>query len=168
MKRFVWILLGCLSPGFIASGEELGRLFFTPAERANLDHLRRLGKPPGKSMKTGAKAGTKAEPGVSVAVSMGGYVKRSDGEATIWVNGQPLQEETSTKDVEVGKLGESNQVRLKLSGSGHVVSLKAGQRYDPVSGKILNDLWGLPMDKNSFLSKPIPMETSEPNARRTK
>jgi hypothetical protein len=56
---------------------ELGTLFHTPEERARLDRLRR------------------GEPDVvhtarSVPHVITGYVKRSDGRATIWIDGRPL------------------------------------------------------------------------------
>ncbi len=161
MKRWGWVLLGCLLPAFAASGEELGRLFFTPAERADLERQRRLGKPPEKTVANGTKALIPAKPGDSAIVRVGGYVQRGDGRATIWVNGQPVQEKTTTKEVEVVELrGDSNQVRLRISGIGQVISLKAGQSYDPGSGKILNSLRNLPMDKDLLPSKVISTEIS--------
>ena len=63
-----------------AGAESLGRLFFTPKERAALDR---------------GKAGQPAElvearPGEPKrSAEMNGYVKRSDGRATVWMDGEP-------------------------------------------------------------------------------
>ena len=61
-----------------AQAAELGTLFFTPAEREEMDRQRR-GEP--------AAAAAPREPG-SHAVT--GYVKRSDGRATVWIDGRPV------------------------------------------------------------------------------
>jgi hypothetical protein len=60
-----------------AAADELGTLFHTPEERARLDRMRR-GEP---ELVHGARAGPHV---------ITGYVKRSDGRATIWIDGRPL------------------------------------------------------------------------------
>ena len=57
---------------------DLGTLFTTPEERARLDRLRR-----GEPIQAGTRfAGQRA---------VTGYVKRSDGRSTVWIDGVPLQ-----------------------------------------------------------------------------
>jgi len=65
--------------GSAARAAELGTLFFTPAEREDLDRLRR-GEPSEGAMAPmqGARAIT-------------GYVKRSDGRSTVWIDGRPVR-----------------------------------------------------------------------------
>lgn len=63
----------------IASAAELGTLFNTPEERDRLDRLRR-GEPPVAA----ASHGTSRTPEVT------GYVKRSDGRNTVWIDGVPV------------------------------------------------------------------------------
>jgi hypothetical protein len=60
--------------------ESLGTLFLTPAERARLDGLRR---------------GDTAIPGAASAASqrdhaLTGYVQRSDGRTTVWIDGRAV------------------------------------------------------------------------------
>ena len=63
-----------------ASAEvDLGTLFTSPQERARLDRLRR-----GEPVQT-ATAGPTGQRAVT------GYVKRSDGRSTVWIDGVPLQ-----------------------------------------------------------------------------
>ena len=59
-----------------ASAANLGTLFFTPEERARLDKQRR-GEPE-------VPAATPGKPEVT------GFVRRSDGRNTVWINGVPL------------------------------------------------------------------------------
>ena len=72
------------------------------------------------------------------AVSLQGYIRRNDGkDGTVWVNNQALQENSRNKEVAVGKLSESsNRVPIKLSGNGKYLNLKAGQVYDPQTGRV--------------------------------
>lgn len=75
--RFLAALLIATSTA-AAAAVDLGTLFTTPEERARLDRLRR-GEPVIESRgATGQRAVT-------------GYVKRSDGRNTVWIDGVPLQ-----------------------------------------------------------------------------
>lgn len=115
---------------------EMGRLFFTPAERARLDELRASAKSVEIVDTLGVEAPAEVAPPSDVSVQ--GYVKRGDGKkSTVWVNGQPVQENSSGAGVEVGKIQSgSNQIPLMLPGSGKSVQLKAGQKFNFQSGEI--------------------------------
>lgn len=129
--RIIFILFA-LSLNFLWSGiakgeESFGRLFTTPAERANLDYLRKTTQLP--KIVADQPAEVAAAPAVASPVSVQGYVKRSDGKkSTVWVNNAPMQEGSGSTGVSVGKLGrDGNQVPIKLSTTGKNLSLKAGQ-----------------------------------------
>ena len=121
------------------AAEPMGRLFTSPAERSNLDYLRKTKK---------LNAPIKAEAPIDApeaapivlpeAVNLQGYVKRNDGkQGTIWVNDKALQENSGNKDVQVGRLSEnSNRVPIKLTGNGKHLNLKAGQVYDPETNRV--------------------------------
>jgi hypothetical protein len=83
------------APAVATNGEplDLGTLFTTPDERARLDRLRR-GEPVQTAHFTGQRAVT-------------GYVKRSDGRSTVWIDGVPLQVATP----KAGPLLEPGAVR---------------------------------------------------------
>ena len=77
------------------AAEPMGRLFTSPAERSNLDYLRKTKK---------LNAPIKAEAPIDApeaapivlpeAVNLQGYVKRNDGkQGTIWVNDQGIARE---------------------------------------------------------------------------
>jgi hypothetical protein len=66
------------SLGLAASAaEDLGTLFFTPQERAALDRMRR-GEPESPSVARMARH------------SVTGFVRRSDGRNTVWIDGAPI------------------------------------------------------------------------------
>ena len=125
-----------LMPGTAIGAESFGRLFTTPAERANLDYLRKTTQLP--KIVANQPAETEAVPAVQSPVSIEGYVKRGDGKkGTVWVNNAPIQEGSDSGGVAVGKLRrDGNQVQLKLPASGKNLSLKAGQVYDPETDSV--------------------------------
>lgn len=72
-----------LSLACAAADVPLGRLFHTPEERARLDRLRR-----------GETHEASAAPAATSAGEVTGFVKRSDGRNTVWIDGQPLPART--------------------------------------------------------------------------
>lgn len=147
-----WLVpLVMMLPAYAQAEDRLGRLFMTPVERSNLDYLRKSSKPPEKILPAGEE-GQAAEVTEDAAaalpppvVTVQGFVKRSDGRGTVWVNHQPVQEKTTTGDFAVGKLApRDNRVEVKVKGSNKPVSLKAGQSYDPASGMVVDNPRQLP------------------------
>lgn len=78
---------------------ELGTLFNSPEERARLDRLRR-GEPATQARPRGASEVT-------------GFVKRSDGRSTVWIDGVPMQVATPR----AGPLLDPRAVNSQGSGS---------------------------------------------------
>lgn len=163
MKRLLLIVMLLVPFGGHAE-DRLGRLFLTPAERNNLDYLRKTSRPPEKVLPTEAAVeGDVADSAPSAPpaiVTVQGYVKRSDGKGTVWVNRRPVQEKTTHGEISVGKLGgRDNRVQLKVPGSDKVINLKAGQTYDPVSGMIVDNPDQLPETQAS----PLPPQDKSAN-----
>ncbi len=75
MKLPILALLLCLAPPAAAG---LGRLFYTPAQRATLEDARQ---------RNIVHAATPSAPGGAIVYN--GVVQRSDGRTTQWVDGQP-------------------------------------------------------------------------------
>jgi hypothetical protein len=133
MRTWLAILL-CFSAG-LAVADDLGRLFTTPAQRAQLDaqrqHLRAL---PEKMPEQGVDA--VVEPTSAAPISVQGYVRRSDGKpGTVWVNQQAMQENRAAGTMIVEE-GKNRRVEIRLPGTGQSVRLKAGQVYKPESNSI--------------------------------
>jgi hypothetical protein len=142
MKYFILllILVGQLAFGqFATAAEPIGRLFTSPAERSNLDHLRQTRKLNAPVKIDAPDIVLEAAPVLLPReVNLQGYVKRNDGkQGTVWVNDEAMQENSSSKGVQVGRLPEdSNRVPMKLSGNGKRLNLKAGQVYDPETNRV--------------------------------
>ena len=132
-------LLLLMNMHFTYSAEGFGRLFTTNTNRAELNYLRQTKKlskiVPGV---VSDQPTTIAPVVLPDAISMQGYVKRSDGKkSTIWLNNQAVQENESLSDVRVGKLSKNgNQVPLRLPANGKNFSLKAGQVYNPTDNSV--------------------------------
>jgi len=141
MSRWLILLLSLPLSAVAAEPAQLGRLFLSPGERAALDVVRQNSRPPERIITPGADGEDEevvdAPAAALPVVTVHGYVKRSDGKGTVWINGQPVQEKSATKNVEIGRLqGGANEVQVKLPSTGQTVKLKAGQSYDPASGKV--------------------------------
>jgi hypothetical protein len=141
MKAFLLLLVlssQCLMAQPLIAAETLGRLFSTPDERAQLDHLRELQK--NKPVETIVEATVIESKPVELpnAINVQGYVKRSDGkDGTVWINGEALQENTGNQDVQVGDLTKnSNTIPIRIPANGKRLSLKAGQVYDPENNRV--------------------------------
>lgn len=104
-------LLGSTS----VSAQELGRLFFTPQQRAELDRLRQSNA-------------TEMQTVVESAVTVNGQVTRSSGKTTTWINGVPQDDTHGSR--------EPGRVRLDTG------ALKVGQTLDRVRGEVQDGLKG--------------------------
>ena len=134
MRLVVMLMLVMMSRSGMAA-ESIGRLFMTPAERANLDLVRQNSNPVNLKQEESIPETVIKEPD---SISIQGYVKRSDGKkSTVWINNTPMQEDQGNTDVQVGKLGKSaNQVQITLPASGRSMNLKPGQTYDSATDSV--------------------------------
>ena len=113
-----------------ACAAELGRVFFTPEQRAAMDDVRK------KNIKGGA-AGREEQPPATMPqnVSVNGVIRRSDGKNTIWLNNRVIGEKQAGGiNAAVGKT--DGRVRLSVPESGRSVDLKVGQTVEITSGTV--------------------------------
>jgi hypothetical protein len=114
----VFGLLVCLP----VRAQDLGRLFFTPEQRAALD-ARRKARVPDKPA---------AAPFVfSPTTRLDGYVRRSDGRSTVWVNGASVDDAAPQAD---------GRVSVGVGDSRARVRLKPGEILDRSSGEVTDGL----------------------------
>jgi hypothetical protein len=115
-----------------APAAELGRLFFTPAQRAALDGARK--------QNIRAEVGNDSEqPAAPVPqhVSVSGLVQRSDGKSTVWVNSRALTEQQQAGGGFIVTPDRKEQrVKLTVPESGRSVDLKVGQTVEVLSGTV--------------------------------
>lgn len=97
----------CMIGVIISSGghaETMGRLFYTPQQRAQLDYnFARLARPDDDS---------------GNALTLNGIVQRHGGKRTAWINGAPQQvgtsDERTPESVAVAVPGQNRSVKLKV------------------------------------------------------
>jgi hypothetical protein len=121
---FFFVCLLLATPAVEA--QELGRLFFTPEQRASLD-ARRKARVPDKP---------NAPTVVSPTTRLDGYVQRSGGPNTVWVNGESLLE-TSPEAPRIGTTRrDDGRVSVPVGESGARVGLRPGETLDRGSGEV--------------------------------
>ncbi|MGI9341934.1 MAG: hypothetical protein ACR2QV_03750 [Gammaproteobacteria bacterium] len=147
---FALLCFALASPHVAAADRyDIGRLFMTPAQRAELDAQRQ--RSPGADI----TVATPRPDAVALRddIRLNGIVRRSSGPATIWVNGRALDQESADLagiDVRHG-LDAGNRVTLSLD-NGRALALKPGQSWLSDTDQIV--------DCTSCAPRPDP----EPNA----
>jgi hypothetical protein len=112
-----------------------GRLFFTPAQRDQLDAGRREAIA-NRNRPAPSKAAPVPKAPPPQVVTLHGVVKRSDGEATtVWVNGKPVSSHFEEADIGAGTIARDS-VGFNVPGSKRRVRLKVGQSLEAMSGTI--------------------------------
>jgi hypothetical protein len=104
-----------LGPARPAAADELGRLFFTPQQRQELDRRR-------------ASNIQEKEVVIESSVTVNGHVAQSSGKTTTWVNGVPQYDTHSSRD----------PARVHLQDG----TLKIGQTLDRARGEVKDNLQG--------------------------
>jgi hypothetical protein len=118
MKRLCMIALLLIPTASVS--QEVGRLFFTPEQRAALDARRRARVPDKPAAVVVASPTTKLD----------GYVKRSGGPSTVWVNGEPLPEGAG----DAPRIGP--RVSISVGEGGRRAALRPGEAIDRGTGEV--------------------------------
>jgi len=146
-------VLVLLAPMPSHAAETLGRLFFTPEQRAQLDTLR---------IRKVVSAQTKDEPPPEF-VTYNGIIRRTDGKTTVWVNNKALSE-TELRDQPAigGRISRDGQILLGVSQTGAAgqLQLKVGQSAELLSGRV-NEPFSAP--PATSVAKPQPKPGTESN-----
>lgn len=116
------------------AGQPIGRLFFTPGERAQLDMARIQRKPPPEAV---AAAAAPEAPPLPQTVTYGGIVRRSDGKAMLWINNRLVEEKEALKGLNLkGKVRPDGAVTLQVPQTGGSINVKVGQSVELQTGKV--------------------------------
>jgi hypothetical protein len=104
------------------AAEDLGRLFFTPQQRQELDRRREA-----NVMESGTTT-------VESTMTVNGHVARSSGKTTTWINGVPQYDGPRSRD----------PARVTVGGSEGEppVEVKIGQTLDKTRGEVKDGLGG--------------------------
>ena len=118
-----------------AASADLGRLFFTPTQRAAMAEARR--RPQAAVAESQAQEPPQQPP--SGYVTLNGIVRRSDGTTTIWLNNKQVRDRKSEDGVLVrpARAGAApGSVTVQIPQTGRVVDIRVGQQLDIDSGKV--------------------------------
>lgn len=124
MSRFGFLVLAALLSA-PCGAQELGRLFFSPAERAALDALRRAGA-----------VAPEAAP-APAPMRIDGYVLRTEGRPIVWVNGSAASAGPRHEAMRVTP-GADHPGEVAVSGRVDRSSrrVKVGSTLDAASGEV--------------------------------
>jgi len=119
-----------------AAGAELGRMFFTPAQRATLDAARKQNV----RVEIGNEDNDRAPTPASTAptpqtVRLNGLIQRSDGKNTVWLNNKPVTGPASGS-LNISTSRNDTRVKLQAPDGGRSMDLKVGQSAEILSGTI--------------------------------
>jgi hypothetical protein len=142
MSRAAALLLGAVLAAAAApcAAEELGRLFFTPEQRSALD-ARRKARMPDRPAATAVAAPT---------MRLDGYVKRSGGKSTVWLNREAL-DEGAPESPRIPR-GADDRVSLPVGESRERIHMKPGETLDRGNGEV-RDVLG---DGEIKIRRPVP------------
>jgi hypothetical protein len=132
--RPTWLIVLALaapSPCW-AADEPLGRLFFSPAQRAQLEEARRRNI---RAEELASQAASRPKAPRSRHVTVNGLIMRNDGASMIWVNGKPVESRTAD-GLRVSPTASREAVVLRDAEKGRALRLKVGQRANLLTGAI--------------------------------
>jgi hypothetical protein len=126
MRQAAALLLACalLAPRAVIA-QELGRLFFTPEQRAALD-ARRKARLPDKPAALAPSPTTRVD----------GSVQRSSGRSTIWIDGAAVPDGTQPEGLRVRRGGDPSRVGVSVGEGGRRIEMRVGETLDRASGEV--------------------------------
>ena len=135
MKTAIWLAASLLMlPS--AVNAELGRLFFTQAQRNALDMARKqnirleIGNEETERQQNGANAAPLPQ-----TVRLNGMIQRSDGNNTVWLNNKPITGQNAA-GMSFSTNRNESRVKLQLPDGGRSMDLKVGQTAEINSGTV--------------------------------
>jgi hypothetical protein len=121
-----------LAPHAARAEPGIGRLFYTPAERAALEDARRHNF---RAEQLAAEASKRPAAPRARDVTVTGVVLRSDGESFAWVNGKSVEGRTDD-GLRVRHTAQPNKVLVYDPDKGRMVQIKVGQRANLLTGRV--------------------------------
>lgn len=140
IERLVSLFSCLLFATSALSAEPVGRLFFSPLERAELDRARSEKDKPAPPVRIEAPPPTAPLPATQT-VSYAGIVRRSDGRAMLWVNNRIVDEKEALAGLNLrGYVRADGAVVLESHEAGKAAEVKVGQALDVQAGRIIEGM----------------------------
>ncbi len=151
MRAFVAMLL-VFQVGAAPAADTLGRLFFTPEQRAQLDKLRKQ-RPQASAAETEKPVEEAPAPAL---VTYSGVVRKAGAPATIWINNRPVYEQARQARGEPrARLHEDGSATVTVPQQG-TVKLKVGQMAEIGSGRVAENYARGPTEPPAVETPPPP------------
>lgn len=125
MRLAPFALLFALLGAGPAAAQELGRLFFTPEQRAALD-ARRAARLPDKPAAVAESPTTRVD----------GYVKRSSGKSTVWVDGEAMPDGLQLEGLRVQRGNDPTRVTVTIGEDRRRIEMRVGETLDRSTGEV--------------------------------
>ncbi|MGH8727817.1 MAG: hypothetical protein ACREV9_06600 [Burkholderiales bacterium] len=138
MRIFLFLLAITVGTPLFAA-EPIGRLFFTPEQRALLDNARQQKIKVGEEPEPAAVAAVEppSAPPPPENLSINGLIYRSDGTSTVWINNKPVNDKAPLANGrKVTSIGSSGKVSVSLPEQKRRIMLKVGQDFDAMDGQV--------------------------------
>ena len=120
------IALASAGPAYAA--DSVGRLFYTPPQRTQLDTAR-------AQKNQAVLAAENQETALPQMINYQGMVKRSDGKSTLWVNGRPVSNPDALSALSLsGRVSSTGSITVQFPQSSRTAELKVGQSAELTSG----------------------------------
>ena len=134
MMRACFFIALALAAGATSAAQPIGRLFFTPAERAQLDVSRSTKRVAEPAAEKAAAEPPKPETQI---ITYSGIVRRSDGKSILWLNSRAADEKEALSGLPVsGRVRPDGGVTLQVPDGGGTINLKVGQRAELTTGRV--------------------------------
>lgn len=136
-----------------SAAEGLGRLFFNPEQRAQMDLAR------SKRIRTTLSEEPEEQQSASLpeTLTYNGLVRRSDGKNTVWLNGRSVPEgEMGGRTPVNSKLRWDGSLVIELPQANRSINLRVGQELEITSGSISE-----PYVRVAPVTKPAPKPAPE-------
>ena len=126
---FALSLAACTAQSY---GQDLGRLFLSPDQRTALDARRK------------AKIPDKATTDVETSYSrLDGYVQRSSGPSTVFVNGEPVSTNARSEGIQAQpNRRDPRKIAISVGETDKPVELRVGQTLKRITGSIADVVTG--------------------------
>jgi hypothetical protein len=151
MRGLRVLVAAALALPAVPGAEPLGRLFYTPGQRAQLDTAR--------SQRSRAPAvAAEQEPAAAVPelLTYDGMVRRSDGKTTVWINNRPIHDGRPATIVPfTSKLRPDGSVKLGVTQTDQSVDLRVGQSAELMSGTITESYSRAPSSSAAAAKRPV-------------
>ena len=138
----IGILVIAVGSAASAQAQTVVRLFSTPAERAELERQRMLLYRP-DLLQVAPEPEAVAELPVAleperpdVIYRLGGSMQRSDGLYTIWLNGNPINQEDLPDNMELLQPFSQGRLRIRNPANGVIFEIKPGQVLNFTTGEL--------------------------------